>query len=345
MLFFYNLKEFLKAFTLLSLVFAFILSLYSVLDVLLLYKTADLQIIPKAMLTTVLISFYYTAPIINTLSLMLYLKRVFSKSYDKIASTFGISPLRFFAPILTFSLFLSLIQFALSYSFYPYIFKTAYLLEREFRKGKPQEELLLNDFWLSLNNAYIRIGFADLRNKKVNDILLVSLKEGYITELMTAEEGYWEGENLRLKNAQINIFEKELQKQADISIKFIPLEEAKAFGEKLNHLSMGRLISLYFLAGKIGMNRELYLAELLRRLVGSFSNIVILSPLLLALVRERAFLKPSAFLLIYGSIYIFSLNSVKIAAEEFGKNPLIGLVPFLVLSLICARSFYYLSKG
>ncbi|WP_448584374.1 LptF/LptG family permease [Thermocrinis sp.] len=345
MLFFYNLKEFLKAFALLSVVFVSILSLYSVLDVILLYKVASLHIIPKAMLTTVLISFYYTAPIINSLSLMLYLKRIFSKSYDRIASTFGISPLRFFAPILLFSVFLSLTQFVLSYSLYPKTFKMAYLLEKEFKKGKPQEELLLNNLWLNLNNAYIRIGFADLRNKKVNDVFLVSLRESYITELITADEGYWEGENIKLKNAEINIFEKELRKRADVSIKVISLEEAKAFGERLNHLSMDRLLSLYLLAGKIGMNRELYLAELLRRLVVSFANIVILIPLLLILIRERAFLKPSAFLLLYASVYIFSLNLVKVVAEEFGRNPLIGLVPFLIICFLSLRSLYYLSKG
>ncbi|WP_029551858.1 LptF/LptG family permease [Thermocrinis jamiesonii] len=349
MLFFYNLREFLKAFLLLSFVFASILSLYSVFDVLFLYKTAKVELIPKVLLTTILISFYYTAPIVNSLSLMLYLRRVFSKSYDRIASTFGISPFSFFFPVLLVSLLLSFIQFVLSYSFYPKIFKTAYSLEREFKKSKPAEEFFISDLWLSLssegNNYYIRIGFANLKDKRVHNVFLVSLKESDITELITAEEGYWEDKSLRLRNAEINIFEREIQKRADLSVEIIPVEEAKAFGEKLNHLSMDRLISLYVLAGKVGMNKELYLAEILRRAIVSFSNIVILSPLLLSLIRHRAFLKPSVFLLLYASVYVLSLNLVKVVAEEFGKNPFIGLIPFLGLCFLSLRNLYYLSKG
>ncbi|WP_448587908.1 LptF/LptG family permease [Thermocrinis sp.] len=349
MLFLYNLREFLKTFFLLSLVFVSLLSFYSVLELFLFYKRAEVQLLPKLILTTLLISFYYIAPLINSLSLMLFLRRVFSRSYDRIASSFGVSALSFLSPILIFSLFLSLTQLALSYSLYPNTFKTAHTIEREFKKGKPPEELLLSNLWLSLNtqgeNLYVRIGFADLRVNKIYDVFLVSLSESYINKLITAEEGYWEGETLKLKNAEINLFDKELQERRDITIGFIPVEKARAFGQKLEHLSMDRLFSLYLLAGKIGMNKELYLAEFLRRLIVSFSNVVVVIPLALSLMRERRFLKPSVFLLIYMLIYVFSLNLVKVVAEEFGESPLVGSIPFLVLSLISARSLYYLRKG
>jgi hypothetical protein len=80
MLFLYNLKEFLKVFLLLSLVFSFLLGFYSLVDVLLLYKVSAAYIVPKAILTTVFLSFYYTVPILNCLALMIYMRRVFSKS-------------------------------------------------------------------------------------------------------------------------------------------------------------------------------------------------------------------------------------------------------------------------
>ena len=349
MLFLYNLKEFLKAFSVLTLVFVSILSLYALLDVFLLYRLPALSILPKVMLNTILVSFYYTAPIINSLALMLYLKRVFSKSYDRIASAFGVSPLGFLSPIILFSLALSFLQLILSHSIYPKAFKTVYLIEREFKKGKQPEELVLNNLWLSLNtegkNLYVRIGFADLRKNQVYDVFFVSTKDGYITELITAEEGYWEGDRLRLKEAEINHFDAGLQERSDVSLSFVPLKEGKAFGERLEHLSMDRLLSLYLLAGKIGMNRELYLAELLRRLI--VSSCVLLLPLALSarLLKERAFLKPSAYFLLYACMYILSLNSVKIVAEQFGKTPLIGAIPYLALILISARSLYYLGKG
>jgi hypothetical protein len=100
MLFLYNLREFLKVFLLLSLVFSLLLGFYSLVDVLLLYKVSAAHIVPKAILTTVFLSFYYTAPILNCLALMIYMRRVFKRSYDRLSYSFGLSPLRFFMPVL-----------------------------------------------------------------------------------------------------------------------------------------------------------------------------------------------------------------------------------------------------
>jgi lipopolysaccharide export LptBFGC system permease protein LptF len=141
MLFIYNLREFLKVFLLLSLVFSLLLSFYSLMDVLLLYKVSAPHIIPKAILTTVFLSFYYTAPILNCLALMIYMRRVFKKSYDRLSYSFGISPLRFFMPVLMASFILSLLQLALSYSFYPKVFKNAYAIEREFKMERQEKSL------------------------------------------------------------------------------------------------------------------------------------------------------------------------------------------------------------
>jgi len=141
MLFFYNLREFLKVFLLLSLVFSFLLSFYSLVDVLLLYKVSAPHIVPKAILTTVFLSFYYTAPILNCLALMVYMRRVFKRSYDRLSYSFGLSPLRFFMPVLVLSFILSLLQLALSYSFYPKSLKMPTQLRGSLKRERQRRSL------------------------------------------------------------------------------------------------------------------------------------------------------------------------------------------------------------
>ncbi len=349
MLFFYNLREFLKVLLLLSLVFSLLLSFYSLLDVLLLYKVSAPHIIPKAILITVFSSFYYTAPILNCLALMVYMRRVFRKSYDRLSYSFGISPLRFFMPVLMTSLILSLLQLGLSYSFYPKIFKNAYEIEREFKKGKAKEELVLNNFWLSLGEgekrAYVRIGFANLMDGRVYDVFSVYLEGNYIYGVLYAKEGLWKDKSLTLIGAERTYFDSGLKEKKDITLEFISVDDAKAFGEKLNHLRMDKLISLYSLAGSLGMNKDVYLAELLLRFVISLSVLALTLPLAYHLLKERSFLKPSMFFLLYIALYILSLNLIKITAQELGRSPLLGALPFFVLVLLSFRSLYYLGKG
>lgn len=349
MLLFYNLREFLKVFLILSLVFSLLLGFYSLLDVLLLYKVSAPHIIPKAILTTVFSSFYYTASILNCLALMIYMRRVFKKSYDRLSYSFGISPLRFFMPVLMASFILSLLQLALSYSFYPKIFKNAYVIEREFKKGKAKEELVLDNLWLSLGEgekrSYIRIGFANLRDGRVYDVFSVSLEGNYIDGVLYAKEGLWKDKSLTLIGAERTYFADGLKEKKDITLEFISVDDAKAFGEKLNHLRMDKLISLYSLAGSLGMNNDIYLAELLLRLVISLSVLTLTLPLAYHLLKERSFLKPSMFFLLYIAFYILSLNLIKITAQELGRSPFLGALPFFVLVLLSFRSLYYLGKG
>lgn len=349
MLFFYNLREFLKVFLLLSLVFSLLLSFYSLVDVLLLYKVSAPHIVPKAILTTVFLSFFYTAPILNCLALMVYMRRVFKKSYDRLSYSFGLSPLRFFMPVLALSFILSLLQLALSYSFYPKVFKNAYAIEREFKKGKAKEELVLDNLWLSLGEgekkSYIRIGFANLMDGKVYDVFSISLEGNYIDGVLYAKEGLWKDRSLTLIEAERSYFADGLKEKKDITLEFISVDDARAFGEKLSHLRMDKLISLYSLAGSLGMNRDVYLAELLLRLVVSLSVIALTLPLAYHLLKERSFLKPSIFFLLYIALYILSLNLIKITAQELGRSPLLGALPFFVLVLLSFRSLYYLGKG
>jgi lipopolysaccharide export LptBFGC system permease protein LptF len=349
MLFIYNLREFLKVFLLLSLVFSLLLSFYSLMDVLLLYKVSAPHIVPKAILTTVFLSFYYTAPILTCLALMIYMRRVFKRSYDRLSYSFGLSPLRFFMPVLVLSFIFSLLQLALSYSFYPKVFKNAYAIEREFKKGKVKEELVLDNLWLSLGEgekkSYIRIDFANLMDGRVYDVFSVSLEGNYIDGVLYAKEGLWKDKSLTLIGAERSYFDSGLKEKKDITLEFISVDDAKAFGEKLNHLRMDKLISLYSLAGFLGMNRDVYLAELLLRLVISLSVIALTLPLAYHLLKERSFLKPSLFFLLYIALYILSLNLVKVTAQELGRSPLWGALPFFVLVLLSFRSLYYLGKG
>ncbi len=349
MLFFYNLREFFKVVLLLNLVFSLLLSFYSVMDVLLLYKVPQMSLIPKVMLTTLSISFYYTAPILNCLALMLYMRRVFKKSYDRLSYSFGLSPLSFFMPILVLSSVFSFLQLTLSYSFYSKVFKSAYSIEREFKKGKAREELVLNNLWLSLGDrerrSYIRIGFADLKEGKVYEVFSVYLKDNYIEGTLYAREGLWEGKNLKLVEAEESSFDIGLVGKRDIVLEFISMDEAKAFGESLSHLGMDKLISLYSLAGSLGMNRDIYLAELLVRLIISLSVLALTLPLAYDLLKERSFLRPSLLFLFYVALYVLSLNLVKITVRELGHSPFLGALPFFVLVLLSFRSLYYLGKG
>ncbi|MFZ8861129.1 MAG: LptF/LptG family permease [Thermocrinis sp.] len=349
MLFFYNLREFLKVLLLLSLVFSLLLGFYSLTDVLLLYKVSAPHIILKAILTTVFLSFYYTAPILNCLALMIYIRRVFKRSYDRLSYSFGLSPLRFFTPVLVLSLILSLLQLVLSYGFYPKVFKNAYEIEKEFKKGNTKEELVLNNFWLSLGKGekrfYIRIGFANLMDGRVYDVFSVYLQGNYIYGVLYAKEGLWKDKSLTLIGAERSYFDSGLKEKKDITLEFISVDNAKAFGEKLNHLRMDRLISLYSLAGSLGMNKDVYLAELLLRLVISISVLALTLPLAYHLLKERSFLKPSMFFLLYIALYILSLNLINITAQELGRSPLWGALPFFVLVLLSFRSLYYLGKG
>jgi lipopolysaccharide export LptBFGC system permease protein LptF len=349
MLFFYNLREFLKVFILLSLVFSFLLSFYSLVDVLLLYKVFAPHIVPKAILTTVFLSFYYTAPILTCLALMIYMRSVFKKSYDRLSYSFGLSPLRFFMPVLVLSFILSLLQLALSYGFYPKVFKNAYVIEREFKKGKTKEELVLDNLWLSLGEgekkSYIRIGFADLRDGRVYDVFSVYLEGNYIYGVLYAKEGLWKDKSLTLIGAERSYFDSGLKEKKDITLEFISVDDAKAFGEKLSHLRMDKLMSLYSLASSLGMNNDVYLAELLLRLVISLSVLALTLPLAYHLLKERSFLKPSMFFLLYIVLYILSLNLIKITAQELGRSPFWGALPFFMLVLLSFRSLYYLGKG
>jgi lipopolysaccharide export LptBFGC system permease protein LptF len=108
------------------------------------------------------------------------------------------------------SFILSLLQLALSYSFYPKVFKNAYAIEREFKKGKAKEELVLDNLWLSLGEgekrSYIRIGFANLMDGRVYDVFSVSLEGNYINGVLYAKEGLWKDKSLTLIGAERSYF-------------------------------------------------------------------------------------------------------------------------------------------
>ncbi len=138
--------NFLWIFLSVSAVGIILVSLYVLADFLVGFKTKTLGIGISYFLNLLPLGFYYISPLIFSVAIFLFLKRIIDRKIDLIVQSFTVSPLRLSAPVLLFSLFISLLFLLGNQFIFPKNARNLWFIEKRFKK-KQNVEGIVRNFW------------------------------------------------------------------------------------------------------------------------------------------------------------------------------------------------------
>lgn len=345
----YVLSLYAKLFLVVNGVLLGIVSSYALMELLFLFKEKGGGVALSYLANLLPIAFFYLLPLSCVIALMILLNHVFSKKIDLIVQSFGISPLRFLSSVVLFLIFISLINLFLSFGVYAEKNRNLYKIEKEFKKRQEIEDLILKDAWFfkedNSKRIYINFKFVSIKDGSVAGIFYVEMENNKIVQVVQGEKGVWMGDTVFLPLANIWNFKEESKILQQFSIKLFDIKNAKPLGEKVEHLSLRQLLMLYSIGKSVGLNYNLYMSEVIRRLISSLSSVPIsITVLSYTIKRRNIFVGFLSFLPAF-SLYWVSFILVRKLPESTTVSPLYGLFPFVVLIALSLRGIYYLSKG
>lgn len=345
----YVLLNYIKTFLAIFIVLLGILYAYIIGEVLIVFKDKSLGVLFSYSLNLLPIVFFYISAFVSGLALLVSLRRFLQKKIDLLSQSFGISPLAFSQYLILFSLFLSLLNLLGSYSLYAKNQKNLYRIEKEHKKAKKIERGIVRNLWLieekNGKKSFYQFGFVDTSTGRIHGFYRLSLAENSIRELITADSGLWEEENIKLKDARIKNLLTGEEAVKDINIDYINLSHIEPLAEKLEHLPMKDLFSLSLLGKEIGVNQRFYLYELLRRASNSTLSFFLVVITCWAYLRWRRFKVALILLIFFFSFHWLSFNLIRSLLENTNLNILLISLIYAPIPLISLKGLYDLGKG
>ncbi len=348
----YLLTNYLKVYVTVSSVLLSLVLLYSLADFLLGFKEKALHVGLRYTLYMIPIGFYMLVPIGVNISFLIFIRRIIGKGIDITAQSFGLSPLRFIMPILLFTFLLSLGTMVMNERFIPYLFKKVWYIEKTFKK-KQDIGRVVEKLWLIKDSGgkryYVYVGSLETDSGRFTDFFMLRSYKGIQVEhVLEAEQGVWRDKTIKVREGSAYNFRKGSFTNDLKNFSFrteIALSEVSLFAEKIAHLSMASLVSLYLKGERVGFEADRYMGELLHRVAMSLLPAVVLVPLALYTLRYRN-IKVGAlafftFLLIGWSVAI----SPKLIVDRTGLSVNYSLFGFLLIFLIILKGVYDLRKG
>ncbi len=349
MLFRYLLVNHIKTFALLLAVLIGILYAYLMGEFFLVFKDKNPEVIMSYSLNFLPTAIFYSGAFINTIALLVALRRLFQRKMDLLIQSFGVSPLRFFSFALFFSFAFSIFNLFGSYGLYPQSQKRLFSIEKEYKKAKEIEKGIVRNLWLTQEKGeekeFYNFEFVDLSTGKVHGFYLIKVKEGSITQIATAETGEWHGEFLNFPEASLKDLSTGEEKLQKLTFEFIDFSQIGPLAEKPEHLSMRELFVLSLLGKGIGINYRQYAYELSKRTLTSFL------PLFMSLIVGWVYirwrnLKLGLFALVISfSAHWFSINLISSTIENTNLNLSLILLLYAPIPILSLKGLYDLSKG
>ncbi|MDQ7081586.1 MAG: hypothetical protein Q9N34_00200 [Aquificota bacterium] len=96
----YMITQFLKILTAVAFVSSVLILVYSLAEFLMGFRVRDFEVGVRYSLYVLPLGLYILFPLVAGVSVIILFRRVFSRNIDLTAQSFGISPLRFTAPVL-----------------------------------------------------------------------------------------------------------------------------------------------------------------------------------------------------------------------------------------------------
>ena len=343
--------NFLKIFATVTLVAIALIVMYSLTNLFVVLKIRDFGILLTYVANLVPLGFYILSPLTLNISLIILLKRLLSKNVDLTAQSFGISPLRLSASLLLITLTLSLSFVAMNESFIPSLFKGVWKVERE--RGGKEEARFVQNLWLLKETRrgknFIYIGSLDVSTGVFANLYLsVVSKEGVFTEVVEGKAGVWSGHEIRVREGSAYNFDEGYYvrdlKNFSLGTE-INLKEVSLFAEKIIHVRMSSLVSLYAKGSKIGLDTDRYLTEILHRIGMSFMPLLVMVPLLRGALKHRNIKITMVSFLVHTVLVWFVTSSPKIFAERANLPPQYALIPYSLYIAYVLKGLNDLRKG
>ncbi len=344
------LKSFLWVFLSVSFAGVFIVSLYALADFLAGFKVKDLRIALEYFLYLLPIGFYYVSPLLFSVALFIFLKKITDKKIDLMVQSFGVSPLRFSLPILLFSLVISLLFILGNQFLFPRTAERLWFIEKTYKKKQKIEGMVRNFWFLKKENKvsrYYYIEYLDLSTNRFVNFFFLKIENFEPIEYLRAQSGVWSGKKLLIEKGFKYNFQKgkaEFLSSVNFDVD-LDMQDLVLFAEKIDFLS---LYELYILTEKgklFGFNTNAYLGEILFRI--NFSSLsFVLSVLIIYLVLKTRSVKKSllVFLLLLPVIWI-TLLYPKVGTQKANQPLLLTAVPSLIIYLFVLKGIHNLSKG
>ena len=344
------LKSFLWIFLSVSVVGVFIVSLYALADFLVGFKVKQTRIALEYFLNLLPLGFYYISPLILSVALFVFLKRVIDRKIDLVAQSFTLSPFRFFLPILTFSLLLSLLFLIGNQYLFPKNAKQLRFIEKTYKK-KQKVEGIVRNFWFlkktDEGNKYYFVEYLDLSSKRFANFFFLSTERLEPVEYIRAFAGTWLGTKVFIEKGFEYNFKREQGRTLE-SVSFevgLEAKDLELFAETVDFLP---LYDLYKLAEKgkyLGYNSDIYLGETLFRVNFSLLPIVLSLFIFYLFVKTRNLKKALIVFLIFLPIIWVALMFPKVGTQKTNQPFLLTAIPSAIIYLIALKGIYNLRKG
>ncbi len=344
--------NYLKVFLSVALASMSLILLYSLTDFLFGFKEKSLEVVVKYVAYLIPVGFYVLSSIVVNISLLILFRRLLSKKIDLTVQSFGISPLRFLAVLITGILSLSFLFLLLNESFLPSMFKKLWYVEKTFKK-KQEIGRLVERFWFvketSRGKYFVYIGSLDVSKGRFADLfMLKTSSEGKVLEVVEGRSGSWKGNVIKVDkgsayNFKEGYFVRELS-NFSLGVE-IGVDEIGLFAEKIEHVKASSLLNLYLKGTKLGLDTDRYLSEILYRGGMSMLPFLVALPLMRQLMKYRSMRVGSVSFVVYLLIGWLLVISPKLLAEKANLTPTYSLLAYGVYLLYLLKGVHDLRKG
>ncbi len=348
----YSLLGVLRLFLLINAVVISISLMYSVIDFLLSFKVKSFSLALRYGFFVASISFYTLSPLALALSAIIFLRRLVQRKLDLVFYTAGMSPLRFAAVPVILSIALSCVNLALSDSFYPWLVKNVWTIEKSYKK-KQEVGVLIRDFWFIKEEEgsalYTYIGSLDVGSGRFSNLFLLQTDgEQEIQKVVRCEIGVWRENRIEVLSGTEYDFLRGRFKEGihGETIKVpIHIRDVSLFAEKVEHVSMSALVHLYLLGSRVGFDTNPYLGEILYRVGMSLFAFFLMVPVVRSVLGRRS-LRAGVMAFLGNSTALWLMVSLlDVLPSKVGVSPKPVVVLYLLYFLYTLKGVHYLHKG
>ena len=344
------LKSFLWVFLSVSFAGVFIVSLYALADFLVGFKVKEISVATQYFLYLLPLGFYYISPLLISVSLFIFLKRVIDRKTDLIVQSFGISPLRFSLPVLIFSLLLSLLFLAGNQFLFPETAERLWFIEKTYKKKQKVEGIVRNFWFLKKSKErkkYYFVEYLDLSTKRFANFFFLNAEKFEPVEYIKAKRGSWLGTKLFIESGfRYNFRQGKARFLNYVSFDVgLDVKDLELFAERIDFLSIYELYRLTKKGKQLGYNPDVYLSEMLFRL--NFSSLPFILSLFISylLLKTRSVKKSLLTFLIFLPVIWIALLYPKVGTQKANQPLLLTAIPSLIIYLFVLKGIYNLRKG
>jgi len=344
--------NYLKIFSAVTFVAIGLTVLYSLTDFLLGFRIVNLEVGLSYVLNLIPLGFYLLSSITVNISLLILFRRIFSRKLDLTVQSFGVSPLRFSLYLIAGVFALSSLFLILNESVLPSLFKKVWYIEKTYKK-KQEIGRIVERLWFvketERGRYYVFVESLDVKSGRFTGLfMLVTSPRGEVTEVVEGTSGRWKGNVIYVDRGSAYNFREGYFVERLINFSLgteVGLAEIGLFAEKMEHVRISSLLTLYIKGSRLGLDTDRYLSEVLYRVGMSFLPFIVFLPLLTNLFRYRRLGAGMISFLVHLIVGWFVVISPKLLADKAGISPQYAFIGYALLIVYLLKGAHNLAKG